>query len=667
MPAGSRDEGRDRISHSRRTAPLSLPIGRLAVQEDMCGISVLLLTNGLAANEADLRRMMDAIRHRGPDDSGTYVSGSVGLGFRRLSILDLSPTGHQPMSSPEGDCTIVFNGEIYNFIELRRQLIGLGYQFRSTGDTEVLLNAYRAWGSQCLERLNGMWSFIIHDKRRNVLFGARDRFGIKPLYRCRTERGFVFASEIKSILASGFIRPETNWRAASAFLLEQRLDETTETFYAGVEQIPAGSAFELAVDGRLRTWQYWDIGPEEPDHSGDPATEFAELFEDAIRLHMRSDVPVGVHLSGGLDSTAIICASARIRQAQQASGDLLAFSYMTPEFDETRYVEDTIDLTKARLNRLRTSPEELWSRLEQVLSFQDEPVHSITAVVGFELMRLAAENGIKVILNGQGADETIGGYPSYFRAYWHTLLKQRGLASAWREMRRHSQNHGGVLLHLFARQLKYWLQCRLAGHPTYRRLALRRHRARLTGNDWFSSDLVSQMPDSAPPIGDDLSAALIDSVRRAPLPLYLRVEDRNSMAHSVEVRVPFLDHRLVSLAFSLPLDWHLRGPWNKFVLREAMRGRIPESVRTRQDKMGFPTPSRKWFAGKLQGPLRSILLDRSTRDRGVFNLPAIERDLNRHAGGEVNLSAELFNLAQFEVWCRGLPSPARDQKGPPMI
>jgi asparagine synthase (glutamine-hydrolysing) len=618
----------------------------------MCGLVAIVRTDAGPVDASILGAMTDALQHRGPDDSGTYISGSVGIGFRRLSILDLSPTGHQPMTSEDGTCVIAFNGEIYNFCELRVELQTLGYRFCSTGDTEVLLNAYRAWGMDCLERLNGMWAFVVHDRRRNVLFGSRDRFGIKPLYHCRTESADLFASEIKAFRASGLYRPRTNWRTAAAFLLEQRLDEDLETLYDDVRQIPAGSAFEVPLLGRMRDRRFWQLSPREHPINGNVAGEFADLFEDAIRIHMRSDVPVGVHLSGGLDSTSIACASARVRRNQSADGDLMTFSYMPDEFAEAPYIEATVAQTGAQLFQLTTSPEALWASLGRVLWFQDEPVHSFTALVGYQLMGLAREQGVKVILNGQGADETLGGYPSYFAAYWQSLLGARRYGLAWHEMRVFADASPGRTLALFAAQAKRRLQFGLRHHASYTRLSLARRAAKLRNNDWFDGELVRNLPEPAPGTANDLEEVLVDSVVRAPLPLYLRVEDRNSMAHSIECRVPFLDHRLVEFAFTLPPDWHMRGRFNKFMLREAMRGRIPEVVRTRVDKMGFPTPSNRWLAGVLHESLCSVLLDRETRERGLFNVRALERDLRRQAAGEVDLSDRLFDAAQFELSLR---------------
>jgi asparagine synthase (glutamine-hydrolysing) len=317
----------------------------------MCGIAVMCGITGRPAEPAVLDRMMQSLVHRGPDDGGRYLDGPVGLGFRRLAILDLSPAGHQPMISDDGHFVLVFNGEIYNYLELRGELVKLGYVFRSTGDSEVLLNAYRHWGADCLAKLNGMWSFIVYDRVRLRLFGSRDRFGVKPLFVYRDPDYVFFASEIKAIRASGIYRGGLNLRVASRFLLEGHLDDGHESFYEGIESTPAGSAFELDLQGAWKVWKYWDLEQAERLDVHDPAREFAELLEDSVRLRMRSDVPVGVCLSGGLDSTAIICAASRQRAGsrQSSSSPLQAFSYMAKEFDESRYITDTLAMTGAEL------------------------------------------------------------------------------------------------------------------------------------------------------------------------------------------------------------------------------------------------------------------------------------------------------------------------------
>lgn len=623
----------------------------------MCGFAVVLR---LASSTSDLRplveRMTRIMRHRGPDDEGMYISHPVGMGFRRLSILDTSPLGHQPMSSDDGQVVLVFNGEIYNYLELRTQLQALGHRFRSTGDTEVLLHAYLEWGTGCVERFNGMWAFVIYDRRSNRLFGSRDRFGIKPLYRFGDGKHVVFASEIKAIRASGLYEGTPHWPTASAFLLEGRLDESSDSFYDGISQVPAATAFEVDMEGRLRHWRYWSVDTVPPVDVADPAGAFADLFEDSMRLHMRSDVPVGVHLSGGLDSTSILCAAARLRSGASSNEPLMAFSFMSREYDESQYIADTIEQAGAQLIQLHTTPDQLWSSIGRVLWYQDEPVHSMTPLIGFALMELTASKGVKVALNGQGADETIAGYGSYFKNYWHTLLNGGSALKAWSEIGSYAAAHGGSPGGLFARQLRQLIQSKLHGVDAYRTLSRRRSLGRVFETTWFTPDLCRHFRQHEPIADLGLNGTLARSIIRDPLPIYLRLEDRNSMAHSVEARVPFLDHRLVSFVLGLPADWKLRGPWNKFVLREAMRGKIPESVRVRVDKMGFPTPARQWFRDRLCDPMLDLLHSRAVRERGIYNVPSIVRDLARHRAGDIDVAVELFRVAQFEIWSELQPS-----------
>src|SRR5919198_2629651 len=356
----------------------------------MCGLVVMLGLAGLKADATVLTRMAQRLAHRGPDDSGLYLQDAVGFGFRRLSILDLSPTGHQPMCSDDGQLVIVFNGEIYNYIELRDELRAAGHSFRSTSDTEVLLAAYRHWGPECLGRLNGMWAFVIHDRRRGALFGARDRFGVKPLFVHRGTDCWLLASEIKAILASGLYQRATNWQVAADFLLKDQLDETPATFYDGIEQVPPGCAFELRLDGQWRQWSYWSLPAADPEPAPvAPEEKLAELLEDAVRIRLRSDVPVGVCLSGGLDSTAIICAMARHRPAVGETAPLLAFCYHDAAFDERAFIADTLAQTGALLRRISLTPAAMWESVAEVLRFQDEPIISGAPIAGFHLMKLA--------------------------------------------------------------------------------------------------------------------------------------------------------------------------------------------------------------------------------------------------------------------------------------
>ena len=618
----------------------------------MCGIAVAIGLSGRPIERVAIERMAKSLLHRGPNDSGIYLDGSVGMGFRRLSILDLSEAGHQPMVSEDGHYVLVFNGEIFNYVELRTELRQLGYRFRSTGDSEVLLAAYRQWGRECLSKLNGMWAFVIYDRRHRRIFGSRDRFGVKPLYYSCSSEVIQFASEIKALRASGYVQSEFDWRTVSKFLLEGRLDNQVETFYEGIQQISAGSSFEVTFDGAWHQWSFWSLDNLSPVVSNNPAETFADLFEDSVRIRMRSDVPVGVCLSGGLDSTAIICAAARQRDnsAERKTESLQAFCYMAKEFDEAKYIADTLTQTGAQLRQLETSPAELWNDLRKLLWFQDEPVHTMTAVVGYQLMRLAASQGIRVVLNGQGADETIGGYSSYFQDYWVALIRQGRVREAWHAMSAYTAAHGGNSRTRFTDAVSRCLSWEMYRIDAYRQWAQARRQVRLRRNPWFSTDLTKHfINEEIPPTSGTLSYSLKQSVVSAPLPLYLRIEDRNSMGNSVEARLPFLDYRLVSFVAGLSDDWKIRGPWNKYVLREGMRGRIPESVRGRVDKMGFPTASKKWFAHDLYEPLRDILSSRVVRERGIYNAGALLTDLDRHRRGEVDLANRLFHVAEFEI------------------
>lgn len=618
----------------------------------MCGIAVIFGITGKSAEGPALERMTQSLVHRGPDDSGHFQDGPVGLGFRRLSILDLTQTGHQPMVSGDGRHVLVFNGEIYNYQELRQELIGLGYPFRSTGDSEVLLNAYRQWGAACLSKLNGMWAFIIYDRAERRLFGSRDRFGVKPLFVCRQREEVLFASEIKAIRASGLYRGGINWTVASRFLVEGHLDDRVESFYERIESIPAGSAFEVDLDGKWRQWKYWDLETLPSQEISDPPRAFADLFEDGVRLRMRSDVPVGVCLSGGLDSTSIICAASRQRaESHQAdSGPLQAFCYMAKEFDESRYIKDTLAQTGAQLRELQTGPKDLWQSLRKMLWFQDEPVHTLTPVVGYQLMRLVARSGIRVVLNGQGADETIGGYFSYFTDNWRELLAIGRWRQAWSEIQQYVAVHGGSRPQFLKQAGLSLMATSLHGVPLYRAFADRRHAQSVADHPWFARDLTEHFPSEERSRGViKVNDVLKRSVTDSPLPLYLRIEDRNSMAHSVEARLPFMDYRLVSLLFGLPAHWKIQGPWNKVVLREGMRGRIPESVRARPDKMGFPTAGQKWFAHDLYEPMADLLASRAVRERGIYHVPAVIKDLERHRRGDIDVHHDLFHLAEFEM------------------
>lgn len=619
----------------------------------MCGIVVLRDLAGRPVSPDTVDRMAGTLRHRGPDDEGRFVEDDVGLGFRRLAILDLTNAGHQPMESPDGQAVIVFNGQIFNYVELRQELRQLGHEFHSTGDTEVLLHAYLQWGPECLSRLNGEWAFMVWDRRTRTLFGARDRFGIKPMYRLATGGYIAWASEIKALLALPGYRPAINWTTAGAYLRDGVMDHTGGTFFQGIESVPAAHAFVVDRSGEERRWRYWALPePEAGSAPNDPAETFADLFEDAVRIRLRSDVPVGICLSGGLDSTAIICAAERTRRAPGWDGNpISAFLYHHPDFDERRYVEATVAQTQARLHCLEIDHQEIWELAERVVRAHDEPVHTLTALVGYELMGMIARAGIRVVLNGQGADEILAGYSSFFLDSWCTHLSRGHPLRAWRQIRSYTKQHGGSGTRLALSALRRAVQGQFQSATWYRKLAHHYHLRQALRNGWLVGAALPSSDAVAMPIPLQLDQVLRRATTVDPLPLYLRVEDRNSMANSVEVRLPFLDYRLVELAFRVGPEWKIRGPWNKVLLREAMRDRIPEIVRTRPDKMGFPTPSGSLLRGGSFERLFALASSQRARERGVYAWDRMMADLWSHRDRENPVIArQFFRVAQLELW-----------------
>ncbi|HEX7369062.1 MAG TPA: asparagine synthase (glutamine-hydrolyzing) [Rhodanobacteraceae bacterium] len=613
----------------------------------MCGIASIIEFKDCAPDAEALRRLSDALQHRGPDDDGLLVHENVGLVFRRLSIIDLSSAGHQPMLSESGRYAIVFNGEIFNYVELRSELEARGYRFRSHSDTEVLLNAYVEWKTACLEKLNGMWAFVILDQQTGECFCARDRFGVKPLYYFKTPERVVFASETRAIKASGLYDTRPNLASVGKYLFHGDLDTSSDTFYAGISAVEPGTCMTIDKQGGMRVETYWEI-PDETSASVDHAA-LHDLFSDAVKLRLRSDVRVGVFLSGGMDSTSILC-TAETHLGKNC--DVSAYSFMSPDFDETRYINDTVAQTHAKLVPLETSNAGLWDQLQKMSEYQDEPVHSPSALIGFCLAELASSDGTKVILNGQGADEVFAGYPSYFRNFWYMLLADVQFKTLHEQLRGYGAHHGVPAPRLLRGVIRMFFNVQLNKLRMYRRMAARHH-AKLHGqHPLYRQELVAQLPRDEM---DFQHAALPDALRQATrvrsLPLYLRVEDRNSMAHSIEVRLPFLDHRLVSAVMGIRSVRKLDAFWNKAILRQMMQGAIPESVRLRPDKMGFSTPDAKWIRA-WAGHIEDIFRSRAFAERGFFNVANMLKALDEHVRGVRDAHVEIFRALQVEQCLR---------------
>ena len=622
----------------------------------MCGVVAIVGRHGQPISASVLEHASAALVHRGPDDAGQYLSGAVGFGFRRLAVIDLSPAGHQPMSTADGELTIVFNGEIYNYVELRRELITLGHAFRSASDTEVLLAAYRQWGADCVHRFNGMWAFLIHDRRDHSIFGARDRLGVKPLYLWQDADWLVLASEPRAIGATGLCPLRPDWTRFADAIRWDQMDHGDRSTLAGIGQVPAGHSFRISAHGRLVLQRYWEP-PSEPDATADrPEADWIEelgaLATDAVRLRLRSDVPVGFTLSGGIDSSLLICEAA---QLGAGNGGLLAFSYQDSRFDERGPISDTVSHTGALTLTLDEKQLDLAALLPEVVMTNGEPVHSPSAVANYALFGLARRHGVKVVLGGQGADEVFGGYSTFERDYWHTLFEDRRWSALLGDVRASARLQGGVVAATLIGSLKRSLRIALSDTPAYRYLRERRAvPPRSTElHSVFAHDFLRL---ATPPSLARSEFRIAGSQRRAlakwPLPMYLRIEDRVSMAHSVEARLPFTDYRLVEHALRMPDSLRFAGGLNKVALRRVAARRVPHSVVSQVRKLGFPVGESDVAARGLHDLCRKLAASRAFRERDLYDHRAVTSLLAR--APQARDVDTLFHLAQTELWLSGL-------------
>jgi asparagine synthase (glutamine-hydrolysing) len=616
----------------------------------MCGICGV-----VALGRPPERETVDAISallaHRGPDDIGAFAEESVALGFRRLAILDLSPAGNQPFASDDRRLQLIHNGEIYNYLELRRELESHGRRFHTGTDTEVLLAAYEEWGERCVERFNGIWAFALWDGRARKLFCSRDRFGVKPFYYRHANGRLVFASEVQAFAADPHERLEPNTFAVREYLEQSYLDHTDDTFVAGVHRLPPAHSLVLDENG-LRVRRYWSLEPQDPP-AGDAEEAFRALFLDSVRLQLRSDVAVGTALSGGLDSSAIAASVGYFLRTESDAATAVGAQqrtftayFDTPGFDERPYARAVVEQTDADAHWVTFDSNDLVSNLPAIVRAQGEPFGSTSIAAGWYIMRAAHEAGLTVMLDGQGGDELLGGYRAHLGFLLADLLAGGHLAELRREFGALRDRHSlAALVTATARPfapeaLTRFVRGRSRGSATLVHPELRTIRA-----DAAPGANGSPFPDRFRRYRELL-------LTRRGLPELLRYEDRNSMAHGIEARVPFLDHRLAELAFSLPANELIRRGRTKDVLRRALSDLLPPSVRDRTDKLGFVTPERAWFRGALGDYAEEVFASRSFQDRGFVDQSAALDRLRRHRRGEVDAGMELWRSLNVELWAR---------------
>jgi asparagine synthase (glutamine-hydrolysing) len=627
----------------------------------MCGICGVALTerSTRTLDTAVLERMSDAIVHRGPDDSGTMLDGRIGFGFRRLSIIDLA-LGHQPMSSDDGRMHVVYNGEVYNHADVRKALEARGHRYRTRCDTETVLRSYMEFGSAAPIHLRGMFAYAIWDANARELFLARDRFGVKPLYYAQLADGsLIFGSEIKAILASGMIRPSLN-AAALPDYLANHAPSGEETLFEGIRRLPAGHSLRWR-DGHLRMEQYWDLefrgAGTNGQSEGALIAEYGERFRDAVRMRLMSDVPLGMFLSGGIDSASIAAT-----MSGMVSEPIKTFSvaFAEREANELAYARLIAERFRTDHHEVVVSPDEFFAALPRLVWHEDEPIAHPSSIALNFVSRLAAQH-VKVVLTGEGSDETLAGY----NRYRVTLLNRR-LAAAYeravpgavrRGVRRgvarlpKTTRAGRTLSRTFLGldgdlDSLYFDNFAVFSRGQQARLLSPDLRARVGAIDAYQA-LHRALDDCDSP-------ELLDRLLYADIKTYLQEllmkQDQMSMAASIESRVPFLDHPLVEFASRLPVRLRLRGFTTKYVLRQAMRGLLPEEILTRK-KMGFPVPVGRWLRSTHRALVDEYVLGDRALARGHFD-PAYVRELvARHEAGE-NHSERLWSLLNLEMWQR---------------
>lgn len=566
----------------------------------MCGIAGIFRFDGKKAQPSDIKKMTDRIAYRGPDAEGCWISsdGALGLGHRRLSILDLTEAGTQPMHYGDGRYTITFNGEIYNYLEIRAQLEKKGYAFRTGTDTEVLLALYAEKKEACLSDLDGMFAFAIWDSAEKTLFCARDRFGEKPLFYATEGRDrFAFASEMKCLFAIGFDKTAREDRLYSylAYNVAEDPFDLSSTFYQGISQLEPGHYLKVKRDGAIEKKCYWRLKAE--DETGPPLPfekachRYFELFETSLKRRLRSDVPVGTCLSGGLDSSSIAVLIDKLRSG--SPNPLKTFSARMPDskMDEGRFMQEVIDKIHSEPHFTWMQPDTLADEIDATFYHNEEPLLWSSVMAHRQVMRLAKTQGVPVLIDGQGPDEMVAGYTDSYPIYFRELyLNDPKLLRAEISSYEHLRNTN------FRIDSRFKLEARFPG--AFNRLGglARRFRVGRHLRDLTPEHVAQHRLDPLPfPKFTRLNDSLRYATTRRGLSYLLRMCDRNSMAYAIEVRLPFLFHELAEFSISLPASYKIRDGWSKYVLRKAMEPLLPPAITWRRDKVGFETPQGAWL------------------------------------------------------------------------
>jgi len=613
----------------------------------VCGIAGIVRWDGRPVLEDDMRAMCRAMVHRGPDEEGVYLGAGVGLGMRRLSIIDLEG-GQQPISNEDGSIWVVFNGEIYNHRELRRQLTRDGHAFRTASDTEAIVHLYEDLGPRAVERLRGMFAFALWDAPRRQLLLARDRLGIKPLYYAELDGGVVFASELKPILQRPDIGRELNWEAVG-HLFTFLATPSSSSIVKGVRKLEP-ARFATATDGRgVRVERYWDVEFQPDEHSSEEelVEQLRELLVESVRLHQISDVPIGAFLSGGIDSSAVVATMAQLSSSRVKT---FSIGFVEDDYSELAHARRVAKQFGTDHHELVLRPDVV-QIAEDLAWYLDEPFGDTSAIPTYMVSKLASEH-VTVVLTGDGGDELFAGYDKYV-----TEQRERQYDRVPATIRQALGAVGRVM------------PDRVPGRRFLSHLALDGPRRYLDASTLFRTDELRKLfRDEAfrqiathdpwthalmelGRVGSDWVAALqyCDLQTYLPLDILTKV-DRMTMAHSIEARPPLLDHRVVEFAATVPARYRLRDGTTKYLLKRAMRGILPDGIIDRPKK-GFAVPLARWLRGELAGFTRDVLLSDACRERGLFDTKHVERLIELHRSGR-DLDLQLWTLLSFELWCR---------------
>ncbi|MBP9711150.1 MAG: asparagine synthase (glutamine-hydrolyzing) [Candidatus Pacebacteria bacterium] len=615
----------------------------------MCAIAGIVDTKkGIVAQEK-LERMVASLVHRGPDDGGIYLEGNVGLGHRRLSIIDLSKAGHQPMPSSTGRYQLTFNGEIYNYLELKNEL-GV-HTFRTSTDSEVILRAYEEWGDECVKKFNGIFSFAIWDTKEQTLFCARDHLGVKPFHYAFKNGIFYFASEIKGILAAGDLAARPNEKLIYEYLSYGMYDHSPESFFDEIVQLPAGHTLNLK-GSVVQVTRYWSLPEEVIDTSSwsdnRVKEEFLGLFQSAIALQLRSDVPVGIHVSGGVDSS-ILTDTINRQMNGQRNFRMFSFAYGNSKYDETPFVNELAEALKWNVQTTHLIPEDVIRLAESSVWHQDQPHSGLPSLALQRLVESYKDSDIKVILEGQGGDEITAGYEYYMGAFLLDTLRLKGEAAVEKEkegfLRFHSFDSREKESAFFANALNsYYHPGGSADGSSFTKPHVLK--------DAFRVRAHAEAPIFDAPFNTALANMQYRDIFHTKLPRVLRSCDRASMTYGRELRVPLLDYRLVEFCMSLSLDQRIRNGEQRFFVRNAFRDKLPKHI-VDTPKRAVVNPQREWLGKELRPWVENILSSKSFGERPFFNQTEVLEEYKNYCDStQKTNSFHIWQWVNMELWAR---------------